>query len=84
DVAGEVAPAPPLATRTSDEIAGYTVELDGALTAGVSKQLTAKLTRDGEPVTTLQPYLGAYGHLVALREGDLAYLHVHPEGTEPV
>ena len=24
---------------------------------------------------------GAYGHLVALREGDLAYLHVHPDGT---
>jgi hypothetical protein len=31
-------------------------------------------------VTDLQPYLGAYGHLVALREGDLAYLHVHPDG----
>ena len=36
--------------------------------------------RDGEPVTDLEPYLGAYGHLVALRAGDLAYLHVHPEG----
>ncbi len=29
-------------------------------------------------MTDLQPYLAAYGHLVALREGDLAYLHVHP------
>ena len=28
----------------------------------------------------LQPYLGAGGHLVALREGDLAFLHVHPSG----
>ena len=35
-----------------------------------------------QPVTDLEPYLGAYGHLVALREGDLAYLHVHP-GGEP-
>lgn len=84
DVAGELAPSPPLTTRTSDKIAGYTVDLDGTLTAGVSKQLTAKVTRDGKPATTLQPYLGAYGHLVALREGDLAYLHVHPEGAEPV
>ena len=25
-----------------------------------------------------EPYLGAGGHLVALREGDLAFLHVHP------
>jgi hypothetical protein len=29
-------------------------------------------------VTDLQPYLGALGHLVAIRDGDLAYLHVHP------
>ena len=27
---------------------------------------------------TLQPYLGALGHLVVLRAGDLAYTHVHP------
>ncbi|OKH61181.1 hypothetical protein EB74_21245 [Mycobacterium sp. SWH-M5] len=83
-VAGAFVPAVASATRTVDDIAGYTVKLDGALTAGVSHQLTATVTRDGRPVTTLQPYLGAYGHLVALREGDLAYLHVHPEGAEPV
>jgi hypothetical protein len=83
EVAGDFAPSPPAATRIVDEIAGYAVELDGALTAGVSKRLTATVTRDGDPVTTLQPYLGAYGHLVALREGDLAYLHVHPEGVAP-
>ena len=28
----------------------------------------------------VEPYIGADGHLVALREGDLAYLHVHPTG----
>ena len=28
----------------------------------------------------MQPYLAAYGHLVALRSGDLAYLRVHPDG----
>ena len=83
-VAGAFVPAVASATRTVDDIAGYTVKLDGALTAGVSHQLTATVTRDGRPVMTLQPYLGAYGHLVALREGDLAYLHVHPEGAEPV
>ncbi len=38
------------------------------------------MTRSGKPVDLdLQPYLGAYGHLVAMRVGDLAYLHVHPE-----
>jgi len=33
---------------------------------------------DGRPAA-LQPYLGAYGHLVVLREGDVGYVHVHPE-----
>jgi hypothetical protein len=42
-------------------------------------KLTFTVTRDGRPVTDLQPYLEARGHLVALRAGDLAYLHVHPE-----
>lgn len=28
------------------------------------------------------PYLGARGHLVVLREGDLAYVHAHPEADE--
>ena len=31
---------------------------------------------------TTDPYLGARGHLVALRDGDLAYLHVHPLADE--
>ena len=36
------------------------------------------VTRGGRPVH-LESYLGAKGHLVALREGDLAFLHVHPD-----
>jgi hypothetical protein len=71
-------PAPAATTRTG----GYEVELAGALRSGRASELTLKVSRDGRPVTDLQPYLGAYGHLVALRSGDLAYLHVHP-GGEP-
>jgi len=29
-----------------------------------------------------EPYLGAGGHLVALRGGDLAFLHVHPTSDD--
>ena len=58
----------------------YQVELDGDLVAGKTAELTLTVSKDGKPVTDLQPYLGAYGHLVALRGGDLAYLHVHPDG----
>jgi len=68
----------PARTATVD---GYTVTLTGDLTPGTASKLTLSVTRDGAPVRDLQPYLGAYGHLVALRDGDLAYLHVHPDGA---
>lgn len=81
-VAGEFTPVAPQPTQF-DEVAGFTVSLDGEMVAGSSNELVITITRDGEPVTTLEPYLGAFGHLVALREGDLAFLHVHAEGEEP-
>ena len=49
--------------------------------AGERSRLSFAVRRDGDPVPELEEYLGARGHLVALREGDLAYLHVHPEAT---
>ncbi|GAA3392371.1 hypothetical protein GCM10020369_53800 [Cryptosporangium minutisporangium] len=78
---GEFRPvALPAAARTAT-VDGYTVTLGGQLTAGSSSKLTLSVSRNGKPVTDLQPYLGAYGHLVVLRDGDLAYLHVHPDGV---
>lgn len=79
DYGPEIATGPSLVA----EVDGFTVTLDGDLTAGSTAEVTATVTRDGEPVHNIEPYLGAFGHLVALREGDLAYLHVHPEGDEP-
>ncbi|HEX6148952.1 MAG TPA: hypothetical protein VFZ39_04235, partial [Nocardioides sp.] len=78
-VAGDYEPLPPPDVTRTVTVDGYRVRLTGTLAGGSSSDLTAVITRDGRPVTDLQPYLGAYGHLVALREGDLAYLHVHPE-----
>ncbi|MFI9008059.1 hypothetical protein ACIGNX_12580 [Actinosynnema sp. NPDC053489] len=60
---------------------GYEVRLDGDLVPGRASPVRLTVSRGGTPVTDLEPYLAAYGHLVALREGDLAYLHVHPEGA---
>jgi hypothetical protein len=71
---------PPAATSTVD---GYEVSLSGAPAAGSSSEVALTVTRNGQPVKDLEPYLGAFGHLVALRAGDLAYLHVHPiDGTD--
>ncbi|MDH6223984.1 MULTISPECIES: hypothetical protein [Streptomyces] len=79
-VAGPYDPRPlPEATRTA-RTGEYTVALDGELLPGRASELTLTVSRNGHPVIDLQPYLAAYGHLVALRVGDLGYLHVHPEG----
>ncbi|MFJ4978109.1 hypothetical protein ACIP6X_22630 [Streptomyces coeruleorubidus] len=79
-VAGTYDPQPlPEATRIA-QIGEYTVALDGGLLPGEPSELTFTVSRNDRPVTDLQPYLAAYGHLVALRVGDLGYLHVHPEG----
>ncbi|MGY1643696.1 hypothetical protein ACI782_21535 [Geodermatophilus sp. SYSU D00703] len=79
-VAGDHVPQPLPEPSTTAEVDGYTVTLDGQLVPGQESELTLSVSRDGQPVTDLQPYLAAYGHLVALRDGDLAYLHVHPAG----
>ncbi|HWN26662.1 MAG TPA: hypothetical protein VNP37_06815, partial [Actinomycetospora sp.] len=81
-VAGAYRPVPlPAPSTTATTPDGYAVTLTGALVPGTASPVTLSVSRDGAPVTDLQPYLAAYGHLVALRTGDLAYLHVHPTGT---
>ncbi|MEB3367761.1 hypothetical protein [Saccharopolyspora mangrovi] len=77
---GVFEPVAPVPSRIA-EVDGYQVELDGQFSVGQSSPLTLSVSKDGRPVTDLQPYMAAYGHLVALRTGDLAYLHVHPEGA---
>jgi hypothetical protein len=75
DVRAEPWPAPSTTAQTD----GLQVRLDeGAIRAGAESALRFSVTRDGRPVA-VDDYLGAKGHLVALREGDLAFLHVHPD-----
>jgi hypothetical protein len=80
-VGGDYQPAQPAGESRTARVGDYTVTLDGDVAAGTEAKLTVSVAHNGMPVTDLQPYLGAYGHLVALRGGDLAYLHVHPDGS---
>jgi hypothetical protein len=74
-VRSQALPAP----ATSFDIDGLRVTLtEGATKAGTESALGFTITREGRPVA-VQDYLGAKGHLVALRQGDLAFLHVHPD-----
>ncbi len=78
-------PLPAIASvaRAADDAGTPAGDLDVTLKAtgvraGRETPVTFAVLRDGQPLEALDAYLGAKGHLVALREGDLAYLHVHP------
>ncbi len=75
DTAASTAPS---AGDTTVDVDGYEIEMTGTAAVGES-MLTFSVRRDAEPIIP-DPYLGASGHLVALRAGDLAFLHVHPLG----
>ncbi|WP_101297822.1 hypothetical protein [Halegenticoccus soli] len=82
--AAEFEPRPGSTSEAAVE--GYVVSLRPAgISAGDAVSLAFELRSEAGdgPAPRLEPYLGAHGHLVALREGDLAYLHVHPEETDP-
>jgi hypothetical protein len=78
-VDGTVRSRPLPAPVDSVKVDGMRVSLtEGASTAGAEAELGFEVSRDGKPVA-IDDYLGAKGHLVALRQGDLAFLHVHPD-----
>lgn len=59
---------------------GYQAALvfDKPLKVGQPLGLKITLTKDGQPVTDLDNYLGALGHVVVISEDTERYLHVHP------
>ena len=70
----------PAPADVADAPGGYRV----SLLEGKPGDLRFTVRRGGRAVSDLEPYLGSRGHLVALRAGDLAYLHTHPdEGGGP-
>ena len=81
-VAGRYDPAPLPAPRSNADAGdGYEVTISRRqVVGGELTPVEFTVSRDGREVGALDPYLGADGHLVALREGDLAFLHTHPQG----
>ena len=74
--------------RLRRTIDGIHLELDfapQAPLAGQSALLRYRLTdtSTGQPLTDLQPYLGAWGHTLILSEDAADYLHSHPLETQP-
>lgn len=71
--------SPAFSKLRTQQVDGYTVTALGDLTVGGTSTLRFEISRGGRPVDDLEPYLGAFGHLVVLRKADGEYLHVHPE-----
>lgn len=68
----------PAAAATAISDGGYGVRKEQSGTRPAQEaSLRFEISKGGQTVQP-EPYLGAGGHLVALREGDLAFLHVHP------
>jgi Cu+-exporting ATPase len=67
-----------LAPRT---VGGVTVALQapGTIKAGQETSFTFALTRDGQPLTDLQPYLGAAAHVAIVSAGASEFVHAHGE-----
>ena len=79
-VPGSFAPAPSTTATTVAATGGFTVKLThDPLHANTATKLHFAVSRDGRPVQSFDAYVGRRGHLVALRDGDLSYSHVHPD-----
>jgi hypothetical protein len=65
------------------EVEGYQVRLDGDLAVGAPSQVFVTVSREGAPVTDLEPLGDAFGRLVATRDGDHLPADVHPDATPP-
>ncbi|MFF5291749.1 hypothetical protein [Paractinoplanes globisporus] len=80
-VAGDYAPARLPAPTHAVATDGFAVGYEGAPSVRSTQPILISVAGADRQPAVLEPYLGAYGHLVVLRQGDLAYVHVHPEAT---
>ena len=64
--------------RTTDRRENYLFNLENT-GSGLERALRFTISENGKPAKDLQPYLGALGHIVVLSEGDLLYVHAHPD-----
>lgn len=79
-VPGAFTPSPLPRTNRPATPDGYVVSVNpaGPFAAGKETTVSFHVTRNGKSVPVGR-YLGARGHLVILRAGDLAYLHTHAD-----
>jgi hypothetical protein len=86
--AGEEPPAAVTAdTARSKSVNGYDISITGVnalrspeITLG-QHIITATIKRNGAPVTTLFPYIAAFGHVTLINVDTYEFVHAHPKDT---
>jgi len=83
ELAVEGAERPPVTLVADDDrtqsVDGYDVALaHSPLRPGADCTMTFTLMRRGKPVTDLEPFLGAMGHLVMISQDRASFVHSHP------
>jgi hypothetical protein len=73
---------PNLAPNANFKADGYEYQLMSeptSLVSGKSSTVTIRVSKGGKPVTNIDNYLGALGHMVIISEDKEEFLHAHPE-----
>ena len=73
---------PELTPNASFKAEGFEYQLlsePASLESGKSSTVTIRVTKGGKPVTNIDNYLGALGHMVIISEDKEEFLHAHPE-----
>jgi len=81
------APTAPVERRIASEASVGDVvaklSFDAAPRAAAMASGRIELSRGGKPLTSLEPVMGAYAHIVGIGEDWESIAHVHPMGPEP-
>lgn len=68
-------------TKTFEDFE-VSLETHDDLQTKAESMLMFNLSKNGEPITNLEEYLGALGHTVILKENTLDFIHAHPHEME--
>lgn len=84
-VQGDAVAAPALEVHVPGRIMTEALGADISLeqVSGAYRISFSVLAPDGTPVTDLEPYLGAMGHLVVISADGMEYVHAHPVDGAP-
>jgi hypothetical protein len=81
-VTGETPPAPALTPNVPGKVVADGLQAEVTITGGGKAgetMISFALADDaGQPVSDLQPYMGAMGHLVVISSDGTQYVHAHP------